>query len=60
MNPEQLRNLIASHLTATYVCTRVWSAWNVGTMDQDDFIEATETELVEDLATAIEAALKKN
>jgi hypothetical protein len=59
LNPEKLRDLIASHLTSVYVCTRVWSAWNVGTMGKDDFEEAAETELVEDLATAIEAAIKE-
>ncbi len=31
------RGLLAT-LGDTYDCTRVWEAWGVGTMDQDDFL----------------------
>ena len=27
-------------LSGLYCCTRVWEAWQVGTMTQDDFVEA--------------------
>jgi hypothetical protein len=29
-------------LTGLLVCTRVWEAWSVGTMSEDDFISADE------------------
>jgi len=48
-----LRDLITSHLTCVYVCTRVWEAWNVGTMTEADFIEATETDFADDLIEAM-------
>lgn len=51
-----LRDTIREHLTSLYVCTRVWDAWHVGTMTEDDFTPAGETDFVEDLACAIEAA----
>lgn len=50
---EQLIDLINDHLTSTYVCTRVWSAWGYGTMSQDDFVDARETDLAADLAEAL-------
>lgn len=53
---ENLRSLISDHLTSMYACTRVWEAWGVGTMTEDDFTPARETDFVEDLARAIEAA----
>jgi hypothetical protein len=39
--PIALREALAASLTATYVCTRVWGAWNIGTMTEDDFIPAS-------------------
>lgn len=53
---DQVHAIVASHLTSVYLCTRVWSAWSVGTMSEDDFIAATETEFADDLAAAIFAA----
>ena len=50
---EQLIDLINDHLTSTYVCMRVWSAWGYGTMSQDDFVDARETDLASDLADAV-------
>lgn len=29
-------------LSGLYWCTRVWDAWDVGTMREDDFIQADE------------------
>jgi hypothetical protein len=37
LSKEELTDLIAAGLGCTYHCTRVWSAWSVGTMSQDDF-----------------------
>lgn len=37
-----VRDALAQALGDAYDCTRVWSAWNVGTMSQDDFVPVTE------------------
>jgi hypothetical protein len=57
LSKERLIEIISAHLTSMYACTRVWSAWNVGTMGQDDFVEAAETEFPGELADAILSAL---
>ena len=41
---EQIREAIASNLTSVYLCGRVWSAWSYGTMSEDDFIPAVNSE----------------
>ena len=52
---EAIKQIIIEHLTGVYICNRVWEAWNVGTMDQDDFEPAQETELPDELADALMA-----
>lgn len=52
---KELTEIISGHLTSVYVCGRVWDA--SGTMSQDDFTEAGETDFPGDLATAIHAHL---
>ncbi|SFP92830.1 hypothetical protein SAMN03159489_02208 [Pseudomonas sp. NFPP07] len=45
--PERvaLRDIIAQAIGGdTYDCTRVWSAWGVGTMSEDDFVPLTYSE----------------
>ena len=55
--PVVLREALAAALTDTYVCGRVWSAWGVGTMSQDDFIPASECdELLDELVSAATTA----
>ena len=54
---EKLSEIVGEHLTCVYMCGRSWSAWGVGTMTQDDFTEAQDTELPDDIATAIYASL---
>lgn len=51
-----LVDLLEVELADTYDCTRVWSAWSVGTMDEDDFRPASER--AADIADAILEALK--
>lgn len=34
----RLQHALLAELGGTYDCTRVWSAWSYGTMDQDDFV----------------------
>jgi hypothetical protein len=41
----------------TYACTRVWEAWQVGTMTEDDFQAVTETEIAGDLIAWRDAAV---
>ena len=58
---EHLLDLVCEHLGDFYWCGRVWNAWNVGTMSQDDFHPAAETDLPNDLVNAVltwQAALK--
>lgn len=50
---ESLIDLIEENLYGVYHCGRVWEAWHVGTMSQDDFTEARGSELAPDLADAI-------
>lgn len=56
---EQVKDIISEHLTAIYACTRVWEAWSVGTMSEDDFVPAGETEFSDELTAALLAALAK-
>lgn len=52
----QLRDALAQALGSTYVCGRVWSAWQHGTMTADDFTPAAECdELLDELAAAVES-----
>src|ERR1700747_1694441 len=41
---EKVRDSVAEALGDAMDCTRVWNAWNVGTMTQDDFAEIVEDE----------------
>jgi len=50
---EKLIDLIAEHLSGTYHCMRVWSAWHVGTMSENDFSDVGESDTPTELADAI-------
>ena len=52
---DALVDLIADHLSGTYHCTRVWEAWSVGTMSEEDFEDVGESETPSELADAIVA-----
>lgn len=54
---EALIDLITRHLSGTYHCTRVWEAWRVGTMGEEDFGPVDESDTPAELADAILAAL---
>lgn len=42
---DNLRDIIAQAIGGdTYDCTRVWSAWGVGTMSEDDFVPVVDQE----------------
>lgn len=50
-NRVVFRDKAANMLKDLYCCTRVWEAWNYGTMSQDDFISAdVDDNIVEDTA----------
>ena len=58
--PVALREALASALTSVYVCGRVWSAWGVGTMSEDDFIPASESdEVLDELVSAVTTPPKR-
>lgn len=44
---DELRAKASSLLTGDYACTRVWEAWQVGTMTEDDFEPLEETDRVD-------------
>ena len=54
--PVALRDALVDSLGCVYVCDRVWSAWSVGTMTQDDFFPAAESDDV--LNALVEAVAK--
>jgi hypothetical protein len=50
---DTLTDKIASMLGLTYHCTRVWDAWYVGTMSQDDFEPVDESDTPREIAEEI-------
>jgi hypothetical protein len=58
LDRERLIDLIAEHLSGTYHCTRVWSAWQVGTMSENDFEDVGESDTPSEIADAILALAK--
>lgn len=58
LSDEALREAVAESLRGMYGCGRVWSAWNVGTMREDDFYPAEECdECITQVADAVRAAI---
>lgn len=53
---EKVRNLIYD---GDYACTRVWEAWQVGTMTEDDFVPLDETERVDEIVQLIQDEILK-
>lgn len=58
LDAEQIAEIVREHLGDVYHCTRVWSAWDVGTMGEEDFEPARESALADEIAAAIRAALQ--
>ena len=50
---ERIADTVRDHLGDIFACTRVWEAWQVGTMTEGDFTPAGETELADDIAGAV-------
>lgn len=56
---DRVRDAVAGALDGLYTCGRVWNAWNVGTMSQDDFAPAAEDDdVVGNVTDAAIAAMK--
>lgn len=45
-----VEQFLANHFFGVYHCTRVWDAWNVGTLDQGDFEPAGDSGMPRELA----------
>jgi hypothetical protein len=59
---DRIRDFIAATLAdqEALACTRVWSAWDVGTMREDDFVSLAEIEeAVDELTDAVMAAMSE-
>ena len=54
---DALIDAIAQCLHGTWHCTRVWEAWHVGTMSQDDFEPVDASETPTEIADAVLALL---
>ena len=54
---DALIDAVAQGLHGTWHCTRVWEAWHVGTMSQDDFEPVDESETPTEIADAVLALL---
>jgi|GEM_PF-2134366 len=53
ISKEALIDLIAGMLGDTYHCTRVWHAWGVGTMSEDDFHPVDESDTPAEIADTV-------
>lgn len=60
LDREELVVAIANCLDGTYYCGRVWSAWQYGTMSEDDFVPVDETDILSELADTVIDLLEKN
>ena len=55
---EKVRDALSARLGDAMDCTRVWSAWGVGTMSEDDFqLLADNDERLDELVAAVEKAV---
>lgn len=52
---EAIFDSLGSELVSTYDCTRVWEAWSVGTMGQNDFSPVNDR--LDEIVDAIMAAI---
>jgi hypothetical protein len=57
LTEDALTELIAENMHSVYHCTRVWEAWHVGTMSQDDFESYADSASPRELAGAILEAI---
>lgn len=52
---DKIEDAIAENLTCVYICSRVWEAWSVNTMTQNDFHEAAyDEDFIGDMTDSIE------
>ncbi len=55
---ERIEGIIACNMYGVYHCTRVWEAWSVGTMSEEDFESYAESDSPRELAEMIAEALQ--
>ena len=57
----RIQDALLATLGNTYDCNRVWAAWGVGTMDQDDFVPVLDRleELVDEIFAALQSGASK-
>jgi len=57
---EAIRDAVYENAYDLYCCQRVWSAWGVGTMTEDDFISVRESEeIISNIVNGVLAAIPK-
>ena len=55
---EAVREAVAAGLVGNFYCGRVWSAWGVGTMSEDDFTPSEQVdEVLDEITDAAIAAM---
>jgi len=52
---DKVIEALASELSGSFDCTRVWEAWSVGRMDRDDFVPMTNR--IDEIADTVLAAI---
>lgn len=57
LSREQIGDIVREHLRGLYYCGRVWEAWSVGTMSEDDFSPAEELETADEIADSLLAGM---
>lgn len=53
----QIGDIVREHLRGLYYCGRVWEAWSVGTMSEDDFSPAEELDTADEIADSLWAGM---
>jgi hypothetical protein len=53
INFNDIEEISRSATSGLFHCTRVWDAWQVGTMTQDDFVDAHDSETPSELTQMI-------
>ena len=57
LSREQIGDIVREHLRGLYYCGRVWEAWSVGTMSEDDFSPAEELDTADEIADSLWAGM---
>lgn len=58
-NDSELTKRVSNLIDGDYACNRVWEAWQVNTMTEDDFVPLNETERVDEIVQFIQDKILK-